>query len=332
MSELLFSDYDGAKILAERAKKDINGLDLELTVEDDKVTAIGGKEIAGGAGPVDAYTKSESDEKFATKEELATKVDTVVPVSTDNLAALKSDGQLTEVAMTVVNDSITAIGGKSITALSQTDNNFTDELKTKLEGIEEGAEKNVHANWAVDDYDDPGFIIGKPSVPQCENYDDSRQGLNPPYNYNFHKITSDDLSSGTFVLLLPLNYSGLRAASSVRLLGDIYGIRVIRGNSGYSIAGYLDSITLSLGDADGNTVGASIRKIDSSEFATSDRNDDYKSTIQCRFHFSHFGTASTTHADITTKAAYLRIECKISSNTQFVVDDLFEILVCFERF
>jgi hypothetical protein len=332
MSELLFSDYDGAKILAERAKKDINGLDLELTVEDDKVTAIGGKGIGGGAGPIDAYTKAESDEKYATKEELATKVDTVVPVSTDNLAALKSDGQLTEVAMTVVNDSITAIGGKSITALSQTDNNFTNELKEKLDGIEAGAEKNVHADWTATDYDDPGFIIGKPNVPRSEDYDDSRRGLNLPYNYNCHTITESDISNKKFAVNLPLSYTN--RASAIRILGDIYSMRVVRSGGGKDIkSGYMDSVTITLGDSSGSAISdePTIRKIDSSEFASSDRNVSASSS-QCRFHFSHFGSATSSALKIETTATNLRIEVAMSSTTAFQEGDLFEILVCFVQF
>lgn len=52
---------------------------------------------------------------YATKEEMDGKVNKVIPSSADNIAALDSNGQLTEVALTVVNNSITAIGGKTIT-------------------------------------------------------------------------------------------------------------------------------------------------------------------------------------------------------------------------
>ena len=48
MSEILFDQYGDKKILAERAKKDVNGNSLELTVTDNKITAIGGKSIDAG--------------------------------------------------------------------------------------------------------------------------------------------------------------------------------------------------------------------------------------------------------------------------------------------
>ena len=70
----------------------------------------------------DASHWTESDlitvlsQNYATKTDVAAKVDKVVPVSSDNLAALDSNGQLTEVGLTVLNNSITAIGGKTLTA------------------------------------------------------------------------------------------------------------------------------------------------------------------------------------------------------------------------
>lgn len=48
MAEELFSGFDGQKILAERANKDINGNSLELTISGETVTAIGGKTVGGG--------------------------------------------------------------------------------------------------------------------------------------------------------------------------------------------------------------------------------------------------------------------------------------------
>lgn len=43
-------------------------------------------------------------------------------------------------------------------------NDFTNELKSKLNGVEEGAEKNVKANWAETDPDSDGFIQNKPDL------------------------------------------------------------------------------------------------------------------------------------------------------------------------
>lgn len=44
-----------------------------------------------------------------------------------------------------------------------TDNNFTSALQTKLEGIEDGAEVNVQADWNVSNPDSDAFIKNKPT-------------------------------------------------------------------------------------------------------------------------------------------------------------------------
>ena len=70
MAEELFSGFGDQKILAERAKKDINGNSLELSISGDTVTAIGGKSVGGGGSePVDAYTKAETNELLAGKQD-----------------------------------------------------------------------------------------------------------------------------------------------------------------------------------------------------------------------------------------------------------------------
>ena len=46
-----------------------------------------------------------------------------------------------------------------------TDNNFTDEDKEKLEGIEDGAEVNVQADWTETDINSDAYIKNKPEIP-----------------------------------------------------------------------------------------------------------------------------------------------------------------------
>lgn len=50
--------------------------------------------------------------------------------------------------------------GKTLTS-----NDFTDELKTKLEGVSTGANKNVQADWNEADTDSDAFIKNKPVIP-----------------------------------------------------------------------------------------------------------------------------------------------------------------------
>ena len=46
-----------------------------------------------------------------------------------------------------------------------TDNNFTDADKSKLDGIESGAEANVQSDWNVSDSSSDAFIKNKPTIP-----------------------------------------------------------------------------------------------------------------------------------------------------------------------
>lgn len=55
-SQTLIDGFGEQKIIAERAKQDINGNSLELTIEGDSVTAIGGKTVGGGGGGGGRYT------------------------------------------------------------------------------------------------------------------------------------------------------------------------------------------------------------------------------------------------------------------------------------
>lgn len=50
-----------------------------------------------------------------------------------------------------------------------TDNNFTDAEKTKLAGIEDGAEVNVQANWTQSDSTADDYIKNKPGIPAMFN-------------------------------------------------------------------------------------------------------------------------------------------------------------------
>lgn len=197
-----------------------------------------------------------------------------------------------------------------------------------------------NANWNETDEEDPSFIIGKPTLYSFENYnDEDYRGLQPPYNWNIHTITEDDLTAKQFKLRLPFPVGKATAASNVRLFGDVYGIRGLHNNGGINgttfLNGYIDSIVITLGDSDGNTITnePTIRKIVSTEFTKSDRNDG-ENLNQCRFHFSHFGSASSNFQKITTVASYLLVIVNLpsSTTTKFVAGDQFQILVNWVQF
>lgn len=63
----------------------------------------------------------------------------------------------------------------TISAASQTDNNFTNAYKNKLDGIEAGAQVNVQANWNESDSSSDSYILNKPqlsTVATTGDYDD----------------------------------------------------------------------------------------------------------------------------------------------------------------
>ena len=89
---------------------------VALTITDKSVTLPA---TTATAPAVDAYTKTQSDDKYVVKET-----------------------------------------GKTLTS-----NDFTDELKTKLEGVSTGANKNVQADWNEADTNSDAFIKNKPVIP-----------------------------------------------------------------------------------------------------------------------------------------------------------------------
>ena len=199
------------------------------------------------------------------------------------------------------------------------------------------AEKLNQANWNTTDETDPSFIIGKPSVPTFVDYnDEDYRGLNPPYDWNCHAITRDELTNKKFIVKLPLNRS--MSGSSIRLIGDIYGIRGLASKSSTSAlnlkTGYIDSIEITLGDSNGDVINGEpvMRKIVSSEFDLSDRNVSGNSMSQCRFHFSHFGSGSGSATKITTTASYLLLIVNLSSSTKFVENNIFQVLINWVQF
>jgi hypothetical protein len=74
-----------------------------------------------------------------------------------------------------------------------TDNNFTNTLKSKLDGIQYGAEVNVNADWNATSGD--AQILNKPTIPEAvtktsDLINDGEDGINP-------FITLEDVTNGT---------------------------------------------------------------------------------------------------------------------------------------
>lgn len=102
------------------------------------------------------------------KPDLSIYAEKVEGATAGNLAALDSEGNLVdsgEAAANIVHDA----------NYVHTDENFTSDEKTKLAGIEAGAEVNVQADWTEQDSTKDSYIQNKPNlatVATTGNYDD----------------------------------------------------------------------------------------------------------------------------------------------------------------
>lgn len=111
------------------------------------------------------FIKNKPDlSQFATTTDLAGKADKVTGATAGDIAVLDANGNLTDTGIASVNLVHDA-------SYVHTDENFTSAEKTKLSGIEAGAEVNVQANWAETDPSSDAYIANKPSIPPAVTVD-----------------------------------------------------------------------------------------------------------------------------------------------------------------
>ena len=126
------------------------------------------KEVGKGLSTNDFTT--ELKDKL-TAIEAAAQVNKIEEIKTaDGVALTITDKSVTLPAATAAVDAYTKAqsddkyvakeAGKALTS-----NDFTDELKTKLEGVANNANKNVQADWNEADTDSDAFIKNKPVIP-----------------------------------------------------------------------------------------------------------------------------------------------------------------------
>ena len=137
------------------------------------------------------------------------------------------------------------------------------------------------------------------------------------------------------IIFIPLELH--RESKNVKLIGSIYGARILKKGataesySGQSLtSSYITSMDIMLGGTNGNPITDEpiIRRIDSSEFVTSDRHyNDSNKTGQCIYHFTHFGSASTNMQAINADASYLLVKVNLPQSTLLKEDDIFEIFI-----
>lgn len=99
-----------------------------------------------------------------------------IPTIPENLSSFKNDvGYLTEHQS--LDGKVDKISGKMLSS-----NDYTDDEKTKLSGIAEGAEANVKSDWDQENPNEDDFIKNKPaSLPASDVYDWAKQESKPSY-------------------------------------------------------------------------------------------------------------------------------------------------------
>lgn len=124
------------------------------------------------------WVKKDSD-GGAVVEELSERVDTL----SGSVSTLQASYD--ELALTV-SGKVDQEAGKGLST-----NDFSDELKNKLEGIEEGAQANVKANWNESDENSDAYIQNKPDLSQFISSEDLENYYTKSEVYNKEEIRSE---------------------------------------------------------------------------------------------------------------------------------------------
>ncbi len=101
---------------------------------------------------------------------------TAIPVIPENLSSFKNDvGYLTEHQS--LDGKVDKISGKELSS-----NDYTDDEKTKLSGIEDGADANVQSDWYQMNPNEDDYIKNKPAaLPASDVHDWAKQETKPSY-------------------------------------------------------------------------------------------------------------------------------------------------------
>lgn len=107
---------------------------------------------------------------YATQSDLADKQDTLtagdnITITNNVISAasqVNADWNATEGVSAIINKPQNLVQDANYV---HTDNNFTTSEKTKLAGIEAGAEQNVQSDWTCEDTSSDQYILHRPSIP-----------------------------------------------------------------------------------------------------------------------------------------------------------------------
>ena len=134
-----------------------NTISVAIESEDTTSIDVSGLIIKGddGFSPTIDITQLESGVRITATDKDKTSVGEVT-VSKENVIGALGYTPADEDVLSTKVDKVT---GKSLST-----NDFTDDLKAKLDGIEEKAEVNVQSNWSETDTTSDAYILNKPDV------------------------------------------------------------------------------------------------------------------------------------------------------------------------
>ena len=125
----------------------------------------------------------------------------------------------------------TALSGKvdKVTGKGLSTNDFTDTLKTKLNGIATGAEVNVQANWNESDRTADSFIQNKPSIPSKTSDLTNDSGfvtdaaMQSALDQKVDKVAGKGLSTKDFTSAEKTKLAGIEAGAQVNTITGVKG-------------------------------------------------------------------------------------------------------------
>ena len=137
-------------------------------VSDVKVTQGTGTNVGKSVLLIDFNTESGINDIEIPLEQIFDAKNYYTKSQVDSIVSSITGESGTVITDETINDSIDNYIEGSGKQLST--NDFTNELKDKLNGIEAGAEQNVQSDWNVTDTNSDAFIKNKPTIPSLNGY------------------------------------------------------------------------------------------------------------------------------------------------------------------
>ena len=196
-------------------------------------------------------TVNETTENVVINPSISTDVIDVNISSTTESIGIAVTPELTTININSVTGGtslVTTVNGQIGDVIIPTsDNNFTNALKTKLDGIQAGAEVNVNADWNSTSGDSQ--ILNKPTIPSISGlatttYVDSQDAL------KVDKIAGKGLSTNDYTTAEQTKLAGIQAGAEVNVNADwnatsgdaqILNKPTIPSISGLATTSYVDS-------------------------------------------------------------------------------------------